>query len=337
MANPVNYVGAAAFSVALEMSTRWQHVWIENWPLIALLKGSKGNFNNGTKNTEGTGMILPIVLSGPGSSTRNATDANQTVPMTPDVTQGQNQAFYYYSTFEKPFTLNIQEREQLKGKTNMVTVISMKADQLMFQFTSDINAQAVGTQNGTGRTGNGMLTGEQYIIATSNVVGGIDQSANAQWASTVITNAGAFNEALLLRQYRRINDLGRGKVDIVQASYSDANDIYSKIDEMVQSAQQIVTKPGGGANGTPDWGFETIMWKGCYVYPDGRLGDVLPGSIGMLRSGSWWINENEDAPVLAPDGVRRMTGTSTDEHFYVHTLAIGNNDPATNALIENVS
>ena len=333
MAGNADYDGAFAFSVAKELSTRWTPTWIIAWPFYGMIKGKKKRFNNGFRDTTGTRMLVPINYLGPVTSARVALTSNQFTPITPTATQGFTQAEYYYATYENTLTLNNQEYDQLKGSSNMIPVLPGKIDQLMYDFTSVINTDSVGTQNGTGRGGTGQVMGEQYFLSTSNSPGNISQTTYSNWQASVNSSAGPFTQDLINAEYDRINALGRGAPDFVQLSYTGNNNVYNKLRNVIGSSQILSTQETDVT-----YGFKTFEYMGMTCFQDGPLGTSLAGSMVVGSSDALWLNLDTEVPKAPPGDARmRILGTSSYEYFYFLTLAMGVSDPARFSLLSGIA
>lgn len=328
-----NYINAFAYSVAKELDHRWTHIWIIAWPLYSMIKGNKLSFNNAAKDTTGTKMLIPNVFQNLATSARPATNANQFTAITPTPTQGATQLEFLYATYENATWLNIQEYAQLIGSTNMMSVLSMKVPQLMFDFTNVINTDMIGTQNAGGRDGNGQVMGEQYWLSATNSPGNMSQSSTTAWQAGINSSGGSFNENLITNEYDRIKALGRGAPDACQLSYASGNNVYNKLRQLIGTAQ-IITNPESPAK----YGFTTFRAYELECWQDGPLGTALPGSMAILSTDSIWLNQDSDKPIPARENSHmRLEGTSTEEWMYTYTLAVGVSDCARNSLVTGIT
>lgn len=332
MAGNANFDGFAAFSTFIQMSKEWTSIWRPALPLLSIVKGRQLTFNKARDTTNGTKAIVPIVYLGPATGSRVQLDSNWATAITPTGTQGFTQAEYFYSTREGALWNNYQERNQNRDPAQLMSVLPAKTRQLMEKFASDWSGDLMGTQNCDGRAGSGKIMAERYPLSTSNSPGNISQSTYTVWQAGVVSSAGPFGLHLINAQRNRIKDLGRGAPDFVQLSYASGRDLFDKMWGLLD-AKTFYTNP----KSKEMFGFETFTYQGMECFMDGRLGDVLPGSMIIGSSDTWWVNMRTDEPVPADrDAILRMEGTTTDEHMFVHEMMVGISDPARNSLVTDI-
>jgi hypothetical protein len=329
-----NFANQAAFSFAKEMKRTWVFAWTKSTPFLRMLTVKNGKFQNQRfTNVNGLFGITPIGLSDITSGGAiPETAANQGIPATFEVTNGATQAQFYWATYKKTIWLTNQEQDQLKGDTNWVPVMQYKQKQLRENFRKQLGADVVGSQQDSGLNGTGQVMGQQYPLSQSNNPGNISQSSNAVWQAGLQTGVGAFNTTLISAEMDRIGDLDRGDADFVQLSYSPNNNTYLKLYSAIEGAQ-VLTREEDEAK----FGFKSFGYRGLDCFRDGRLGDVLPGSMVVGKSDAWLWTAQTPEPRIGPGGWQAQDATLNMVATYYWTVATGIDDPATQTLFTGIA
>lgn len=334
MAGNSSFDGLVAFVSEKQMSRTWSKIWANDWPLLQKIKKDDLNYNKAMEDPEGNSILLPIMYLGPSTSARVGLTSNAFTPITPYATTGFTQAQYFYARYENAFYLNADEKKLIgKAGTTRIPILPGKIDQLLMDFKNVLSVDLLGTQNGTGSGGTGQPTGLRYFMSTSNSPGGISQTTYSTWAANVVSSAGPFYDNLVDKEIHRIKNLGRGDADFCQLSYASDNDVYGKMLGLI-APSQILVDPAKKAL----YGFETFSYRGLDCFMDGRLGTAVSGSMVIGRSSSWWVSQKSEQPVpVDRDSVKRLAGTTSDEHMYEQWFTWGNDDIAGNSYVTGIS
>lgn len=335
MAGNSSFDGIVAFASEKQLRTEWAQIWAAAWPLLTKIKKDRSNYNTAKFSPNGNSILLPVMYLGPATSARAATSANAASAISPTLTQGFTEAQYNYAKYENAFWLTSHERELIAntpGGTTRIPILSGKIDQLKMDFNNVVSTDLLATQQGTGYTGNGQITGEQYFLSTSNSPGGISQVTYSTWQANVVSSAGQMYEGLLDKEIHRINALSRGPADFAQLSYSSSNDVYGKVYGLIAPSQVIVDQ-----GKSVEYGFTVFKYRELECFMDNKLGDALSGSMVIGRSTSWHVCEKSEIPqLISIDGTLRVAGTSLIEYFYEWWITWGNDDCAGNTLLTGI-
>lgn len=333
MAGNPSFDGIYAFTREKQIKKTWQQIWTTDLPFLKKIKADGLNYNTAEESPDGNSILFPLMYLGPSTSARVGLNSNAFTPITPYATTGFTQAQYFYARYENAFYLNANEKTLIgKADTTRVPILPGKLDQLVMDFKNVLIVDLNGTQNGTGQAGTGQPTGLRYFMSTSNSPGGVSQTTYPVWAAKVVTNAGPFYDNLVDREIHRIRDLGRGEADFCQLSYTESNDVYGKMLGLI-APSQILTDPAKKAL----YGFETFSYRGLDCFQDGRLGTAQDGSMVIGRSSAWYVNAKSDEPEpTANEPVKRLAGTTSDEHMFEWWFTWGTDDCAGNSYVTGI-
>lgn len=334
MAGNSSFDGIVAFASEKEMKKIWSPIWAGAFPLLAMVKAKKINYNTALMSPEGNSILFPLNYLGPATSARAATNANAFTPITPNATQVFTQAQFYYAKYENALYLTATEKQLIadNAHTTRIPILPGKIQQLVTDFKSIESTDLLGTQNGTGQGGNGQLTGLQYLLSSSNSPGGVSQTTYSKWAAGIVANAGGFYEGLIDKEIHRIRDLGRHAADFCMLSYNSSNDVYGKLYGLIAPTQAIVDQEKEAL-----YGFEVFKYRYLECFQEGRLGDALSGSMVVGSSGTFHMQEKTDQPVQSvQNGTLRLAGTTSDEQMFEHWITWGNDDLACNTLVTGI-
>lgn len=323
MANP-NYQALVAFVAEKSLSKKMHLIWSAANPLLAVVMSNQANFNRGFT-IEGHKALLPINFAEQTNPADGVSDANELTPEAPYATSGFTQAAYEYSHYRRAMYLRDSEKRLIAGQGVRANIIESKTSQLMESFKLAV----VNDMMGTGNSSREAVMGLQYALSTVNSPGGISQATYPVWAAGRRTGAGPFHLGLVDNEFDRISALDRGKADLLLLSYTANNNVYGKMRDSI-APSQLLTNPGTRAK----YGFVSFEYLEMMCAQDNRLGNALPGSFSMLRSGGWYAGASAPTPKLA--GTDRLPGTDADEYMFNWWLMLGTNDPATNSLVDGI-
>ena len=343
--------GYAAMAYNEILSQVWEETWISNWAFLAYLKGknfnrtrsqnwgNRGNLKQVSgHDIKGLQMMLPTAVAGPPVSARVMTQATAATAMTPQIgVTGAREAMYYGNGLENSIADDWFETMILDAnpETMYISIDSFKLKQYFSDFSNVIAPLLIGTQNGTGYlTGNGNPTGEQYILSTGNIPGGIDQTVDTSWAALTYPNAGAFGDTLVRSQISAITATGdKRRPTFLQLSYSSTN---SPWDHAFQQASSVQLLGDGGDGVAAKYGYGLFSYMGLDCFQDPQLGTSAPGSMVVGTDETWYAIFHTDEPTLAPMGRRPITGTSSMERFYVWFMWFGCRNPGRNSFVSGI-
>ena len=313
-----NQPAYTAFATEISLSKNWENIYLRALPLLAKIKDGKANWNKpGLR--KGNLLITPVIFENSGTVPDGVTDANELTAITPYVTNGFTQAQFNIAHYRNAMYVRESEKQLINNTRG--NFMQGKIDQLMADF-KDAVADDLASANADSRTA---VLGIQQALATTNTVGGIDQSSATDWASNVTTSAGAFSLDMLDDKIDACA-VRNGKIDMMLFAYSSTNNLFGKLRAALSPAERLVN-----ANFKAKYGFTNIEYLDAVCVADNRL---TAGVICGFDSSTWFYCGDEK-PVAKE--VQRLTGTDADEHMYTLWAGVACNSPAKNFRLTGVS
>lgn len=321
-AGNTEFLNATAFAADLVLKRDFLDVWTTAHPLVKVIKENKVNFNKGFTMKENK-MILPIIYTGPSTAANGKTDANSLTPITPYALAGFTASEWEFTRYEGAWYLRPHERKLLVNGSRG-NLIQGAVTQLMGSFkeavSDDIAAATAAARDN--------LQGLRHALATTNTVGGIDQSdgSNGFWHAKLNTNGGVFDVRHVDDDYDNISTEGRSTPDLLLLSYNSTVNLFGKMRDSVASIQRV-TAPAK----TAKFGFPAFEYMDMMCVLDNRLGSALSttGGYMLLSSDSWfWGGDMQPTRLADRD---RLEGTGAYEFYYEWWSCLACRDIAVNA------
>lgn len=326
-----------AYATEILAKSQWDLVLARMFPLFSLIKSKMGaKFN--TSEERGSKMIIPTWINkmaasettgyggyfgADSSNTINSvvnavkgranTHAGQFTPQQMLVSDGKAAEFPIAEYLGIMATTHRERQQYEKATTERrASVVQGRVDQLMEDFAQRI-AYDLCTLTTTGSESKVMSI--PYAISTTNVVGGIDPSDNARWASQVATG-GPWISDTLTKFMRDLKGIKAAKTDLIVISSSAASDAnWEKFTNMYQNA---VVRDNLK---TQEYGADVYRYMGADVIHDQWLPD---NDIHFYDTSAMFFNGNLTPVNIDGNGGHvRLPQTTVDAEHYGMFLSFG--------------
>lgn len=300
--------GYTAFAIEQVLGRDWNDNVTKAFPLFAAIHDRDLHWNKGFE-VKGTKVLVPIMnslVTGMTTSNAGVADANEVPTAWPtyDATQGFTHAEYNLTHLFRTMTIRDSERVVAGGKNGeRGNLIDGKVKQLMLTFKTVMSDMAAGSTVDS-RTS---LIGLDYVIATANVVGNIDQSTDATWRGSVQPATGTFSLPSIDNAFDSINQNDGEAPDLLLLGNpgGSATNCYGKIRSQIAPAERIVN-----AEFKARYGFANFVYMDMKAIQDNR---AAAGTSKMLTTSSWLFG-GPDKPKQGK--TQRIAGSDAEEWAY---------------------
>ena len=303
-----------AFSIEKVIRRDWKFQITKANPLIACISERRLKFHRGHRISD-LAALVPLIytdIAAFNENTAGVSDANEVPTGWPDYdpTEGFTHARYEFTHLRRPVTFKDSEKK-LTANSQRGNLVDGKIKQLMSKFRTIIATMASGS-NASSRL---KLLGLQHAIATSNTVGGIDQSDSSNdWWRGIVNNVGA-----ALSSLTEINDLfdeiateaddsgDTEEADLLLLSFSGGSsvNVYNQVREQIDPQERFTHKAF-----KVKYGIKNFDYMGMKCVRDNRGGS---GQAVMLTTSTWHYGGMKNPRELAP---ARILGSDADERFF---------------------
>lgn len=323
--NPANY---AAFAIEKLIKGDWMHNYARAHTILAAIRGNDLSELTKDQTVGGRACIVPVVTTAHAATVGLASSAAAT-GQTLNRSVGATQAEYPWTLYVNNYVLSAQEARLIKG--NNLSVRGNMVKKLKGQIEQSFNEKLSTDLASTTIHSETKVMGTAFALNATNVVGGIDQAADANWVSNVVAVGGALTSQQATDTMNLMQTFGPmgGTVDIILASAPAASpDLYSKFEQFVVQQRTVVSD-----RDKANYGIAAFKFKDAAVFRDHRL---TGGTVQGLNSSTWfWAGDMY--PKTCNNDPYQVAGNPSETAIFQMLCSFGTNAPNLNFIMSGIT